>query len=440
MVSRPTCLSSVSSTFSSVPMIRAPVIPKGWPRAIAPPWVLSLSSSIPHSAMIGITWAAKASFSSTRSTSEIDIPARSRTFLIAPIGATPISSGSLPWVAAVMIRARGVRPSSLALASLISSTAAAPSFSGQELPAVTPPPPKASGSSASFSRVEEARGPSSFDTTVPSARVTGTISRSKKPSSCDLTASSCERWANLSMSSRETPYLLATLTAVNVANKYGVSREDIDKFAQRSQELAVKSQEDGFFDREIVPVTLADGTVVSKDDGPRASSTLEKLAELPEAFGGGGVTAGNSCPLNDGAAAVLLMSDTKAKELGLTPRARIVTAATYGNEPELMGVAPIGAVKKVLDRAGMSIGDVDRVELNEAFAAQVIPIMAECGIEEDKLNTHGGAIALGHPFGMTGARIMGTLLNVLETDDQQVGLETMCVAGGQGKAMLVERV
>ncbi len=134
------------------------------------------------------------------------------------------------------------------------------------------------------------------------------------------------------------------------------------------------------------------------------------------------------------------MSDTKAKELGLTPRARIITAATHGNEPELMGVAPIGAIKKVLDRAGMSIGDVDRVELNEAFAAQVIPIMAECGIDEDKLNTHGGAIALGHPFGMTGARIMGTLLNGLETDDKQVGLETMCVAGGQGKAMLVERL
>jgi acetyl-CoA C-acetyltransferase len=235
-------------------------------------------------------------------------------------------------------------------------------------------------------------------------------------------------------------YIDMGITAVNVANKYGVKREDMDKFAQRSQELAVKSQGDGFFEREIVPVTLADGTVVAKDDGPRASSTLEKLAELPEAFGGGGVTAGNSCPLNDGAAAVLLMSDTKAKELGLTPRARIVTAATYGNEPELMGVAPIGAVKKVLDRAGMSISDVDKVELNEAFAAQVIPIMDECGIDQDKLNTHGGAIALGHPFGMTGARIMGTLLNGMETDDAQVGLETMCVAGGQGKAMIVERV
>jgi acetyl-CoA C-acetyltransferase len=236
-------------------------------------------------------------------------------------------------------------------------------------------------------------------------------------------------------------YIDMGITAVNVAKKYGVSREDMDKFAQRSQELAVKSQEDGFFDREIVPVKLADGTEVAKDDGPRASSTLEKLSQLDEAFeGGGGVTAGNSCPLNDGAAAVLLMSDTKAKELGLTPRARIITAATYGNEPELMGVAPIGAVKKVLDRAGMSIGDIDKYELNEAFAAQVIPIMEETGMDESKLNTHGGAIALGHPFGMTGARIMGTLLNGMETDDAQVGLETMCVAGGQGKAMIVERV
>jgi len=235
-------------------------------------------------------------------------------------------------------------------------------------------------------------------------------------------------------------YIDMGLTAVNVANRYGVKREDMDKFAQRSQELAVKSQEDGYFEREIVPVTLPDGTVVAKDDGPRASSTLEKLSELPEAFGGGGVTAGNSCPLNDGAAAVLLMSDTKAKELGLKPRARIVTAATFGNAPEYMGVAPIGAIKKVLDRAGMTIDNVDVVELNEAFAAQVIPIMDECGIAEDKLNTHGGAIALGHPFGMTGARIMGTLLNAMETDDHQVGLETMCVAGGQGKAMIVERV
>jgi acetyl-CoA C-acetyltransferase len=230
-------------------------------------------------------------------------------------------------------------------------------------------------------------------------------------------------------------------TAVNVAKRYEVSRADMDKYAQRSQELAVASQEDGFFDRELVPVKLEDGTEVARDDGPRASSTLEKLAELPEAFeGGGGVTAGNSCPLNDGAAAVIVMSDERAGELGLKPRARVVTAATHGNEPELMGVAPIGAIAKVLERAGMKIGDVDAVELNEAFAAQVIPIMAECDIPLEKLNTHGGAIALGHPFGMTGARIMCTLLNAMETDDHQVGLETMCVAGGQGEAMIVERL
>jgi acetyl-CoA C-acetyltransferase len=230
-------------------------------------------------------------------------------------------------------------------------------------------------------------------------------------------------------------------TAVNVAKRYEVSRADMDKYAQRSQELAVKSQEDGFFDRETVPVTLPDGTEVAKDDGPRPNSTLEKLAELPEAFeGGGGVTAGNSCPLNDGAAAALIMSEDKANELGLKPRARILTAATAANEPEYMGVAPIGAIKKVLERQGMTIEDVETVELNEAFAAQVIPIMAECDIPLEKMNPHGGAIALGHPFGMTGVRIMTTLLNGLETDDKTIGLETMCVAGGQGEAMLVERL
>src|SRR6185503_11599008 len=235
-------------------------------------------------------------------------------------------------------------------------------------------------------------------------------------------------------------YIQMGVTAENVAEKYEVSRADMDKYAQRSQELAVASQESGFFDREIVAVETANGPV-GKDDGPRASSTLEKLSQLEPAFREGGkVTAGNSCPLNDGAAAVLVMSDEKANELGLKPRARIITAATAGLEPELMGVAPIGAIKKVLDRAGMKIDDVDVVELNEAFAAQVIPIMAECGIPLEKLNTHGGAIALGHPFGMTGARIMTTLLNVMESDDHQVGLETMCVAGGQGKAMIVERL
>ncbi len=235
-------------------------------------------------------------------------------------------------------------------------------------------------------------------------------------------------------------YIDMGLTAVNVAKRYEVSRADMDKYAQRSQELAVASQEDGFFDREIVPVADHDGNEIAKDDGPRPTSTLEKLAELPEAFGEGGVTAGNSCPLNDGAAAVLVMSDAKAEELGLTPKVRLVSAATWGLEPEYMGVAPIGAIKKVLERTGMTIDDIDVVELNEAFAAQVIPIMDESEIPLEKLNTHGGAIALGHPFGMTGARIMTTLLNVMETDDHAVGLETMCVAGGQGEAMIVERV
>jgi len=239
------------------------------------------------------------------------------------------------------------------------------------------------------------------------------------------------------------PYISMGLTAENVAERYEVSRSDMDKYAQRSQELAVQSQESGFFDREIVPVKGPDGSEVVTDDGPRASSTLEKLASLEPVFrtdGKGTVTAGNSCPLNDGAAATLVMSREKADELGLKPRARIITAATAGLEPELMGVAPIGAIRKVLDRAGMTIEDVDTVELNEAFAAQVIPIMAECNIPLEKMNPHGGAIALGHPFGMTGARIMTTLINGLESDDKTIGLETMCVAGGQGEAMLVERL
>ena len=236
-------------------------------------------------------------------------------------------------------------------------------------------------------------------------------------------------------------YIVMGVTAEKVAERYEVSRADMDKYAQRSQELAVESQENGFFDREIVAVTLPDGTTVAKDDGPRPGSTLEKLSQLDPVFKEDGkVTAGNSCPLNDGAAAVLVMSDAKAEELGLEPRARIITAATAAIEPEYMGVAPIGAVDKVLERAGMTIDDVDSVELNEAFAAQVIPIMSECDIPLEKLNRHGGAIALGHPFGMTGARIMTTLLNGLESDDGTIGLETMCVAGGQGQAMLVERL
>ena len=236
-------------------------------------------------------------------------------------------------------------------------------------------------------------------------------------------------------------YISMGETAENVAERYGVTRQQQDEYAKRSQDLAVEAQSSGFFDKEIVPVELPDGTIVDKDDGPRAGTTVEKLGELKPVFREGGtVTAGNACPLNDGAAAVLLMSEDRAKELGLKPRARVIASATSGNEPEYMGVAPIGAIKNVLARTGMSIGDIDVVELNEAFAAQVIPIMDECDIPLDKLNPHGGAIALGHPFGQTGARIMTTLLNDLETMDKQYGLETMCVAGGQGMAMVVERL
>jgi acetyl-CoA C-acetyltransferase len=235
-------------------------------------------------------------------------------------------------------------------------------------------------------------------------------------------------------------FIAMGLTAENVAERYGVTREQQDEYAQRSQERAVAAQAAGFFDREIVPVSV-NGGVVARDDGPRPSSTLEKLAQLEPAFKEGGtVTAGNSCPLNDGAAAAIVMSADRAKELGLAPRARILAAATYGNEPEYMGVAPIGAVGKVLERAGMTIGDIDVYELNEAFAAQVIPIAEEVGFDYDRLNPHGGAIALGHPFGMTGVRIMTTLLNDLETLDGTIGLETMCVAQGQGEAMIVERL
>jgi acetyl-CoA C-acetyltransferase len=233
-------------------------------------------------------------------------------------------------------------------------------------------------------------------------------------------------------------YIPMGLTAENVAERWGVSREDMDRFAQQSQERAVAAQDSGFYAREITPW---DG--VAADDGPRRESTLEKLATLEPAFKPGGkVTAGNSCPLNDGAAAVVVMDETRARELRLTPWARIIASAVSGVEPEIMGVGPIGAVRNVLDRARMTIDDVDVMELNEAFAAQVLPVCAEVGVDpfSDKLNPHGGAIALGHPYGMTGARIMCTLLNDLETLDRTIGLETMCVGGGQGMAMLVERL
>jgi acetyl-CoA C-acetyltransferase len=238
-------------------------------------------------------------------------------------------------------------------------------------------------------------------------------------------------------------YIPMGLTAENVAERFDVSREDMDRYAQRSQERSVAAQESGFFAREITPYTKEDGTVVSRDDGPRPDSTLEKLAQLEPAFlPGGKVTAGNACPLNDGAAAVIVMNEERARQLGLKPRARIVASAVSGVEPEIMGVGPIEAARRVLDRAGMTLVDVDVVELNEAFAAQVLPVCRELGIDPfgEKLNPHGGAIALGHPYGMTGARIMCTLLNDLETTDGTIGLETMCVGGGQGLALLVERL
>ena len=238
-------------------------------------------------------------------------------------------------------------------------------------------------------------------------------------------------------------YIPMGLTAENVVERYDVSREDMDRFAQRSQERAVASQASGFFARELTPYTKEDGTVVSADDGPRPSSTFEKLQELEPAFKpGGSVTAGNSCPLNDGAAALVIMSEDRAQELGIKPRARIIASAVTGLDPEIMGVGPIEAVRQVLDRAGMTIEDIDVMELNEAFAAQVIPVCREVGIDPfgEKLNPHGGAIALGHPYGMTGARIMCTLLNDLDTVDGTIGLETMCVGGGQGMAMIVERL
>jgi acetyl-CoA C-acetyltransferase len=233
-------------------------------------------------------------------------------------------------------------------------------------------------------------------------------------------------------------YIPMGLTAENVAERWDVSREDMDRFAQQSQERAVAAQDSGFFAREI---TAWDG--VAADDGPRRTSTLEKLAELDPAFKPGGkVTAGNSCPLNDGAAAVVVMSADRAAELGIRPRARIIASSVSGVDPEIMGVGPIEAVRKVLATAGMTIDDVDVMELNEAFAAQVLPVCRELAVDpfSDKLNPNGGAIALGHPYGMTGARIMNTLLNDLESMDRTIGLETMCVGGGQGMAMLVERL
>jgi acetyl-CoA C-acetyltransferase len=236
-------------------------------------------------------------------------------------------------------------------------------------------------------------------------------------------------------------YIPMGLTAENVARRCNVSREAQDEWAVVSQSRAVEARESGHFDAEIVPVTLKDGTEVAGDDGPRPGTTVEVLAELKPAFRPDGtVTAGNSCPLNDGAAAVLVMSEEKARAVGAKPRARIVASWVAAIRPEIMGLGPIPAVQGVLKQAGMQISDIDVVELNEAFAAQVVPCREELALDPDRLNPFGGAIALGHPFGMTGARIMTTLLNGLDSLDGTYGLETMCVAGGMGQAMIVERL
>ncbi|TKK88198.1 acetyl-CoA C-acetyltransferase [Herbidospora galbida] len=236
-------------------------------------------------------------------------------------------------------------------------------------------------------------------------------------------------------------YMAMGQTAENVASSRGISRREQDEFGVRSQNLAEKALANGFWETDITPVTLPDGTVVSKDDGPRAGTTYEAVSQLKPVFRPDGtVTAGNCCPLNDGAAAVVIMSDVKAAQLGITPLARIVSTGVTGLSPEIMGLGPVEASKKALAKAGMAIGDVDLVEINEAFAAQVIPSYQDLGIDLDRLNVNGGAIAVGHPFGMTGARITSTLLNSLRFHDKTIGLETMCVGGGQGMAMVVERL
>ena len=238
-------------------------------------------------------------------------------------------------------------------------------------------------------------------------------------------------------------YMSMGETAENVADKHNITREEMDRYAVQSHERAVRAGKDGIFAEEIVDVPLLSGLTMTADDGPRPDTSLEKLAELRPVFRKGGrVTAGNSCPLNDGAAAAVVMSQTRAEELGIEPLARIVSTGVSALEPELMGLGPIESTRQALDRAGMTIDDVDVVEINEAFAAQVIPSARGIGVDpfSDKLNPHGGAIALGHPFGMTGVRILTTLLNDLRTRDETIGLETMCVGGGQGMAMVVERL
>jgi acetyl-CoA C-acetyltransferase len=236
-------------------------------------------------------------------------------------------------------------------------------------------------------------------------------------------------------------YIAMGQTAENVARLRGLTREELDEFGVRSQNLAEKAIADGFWAREITPVTTPDGTVVTKDDGPRAGVTIEGARELKPVFRPDGVvTAGNCCALNDGAAAVVIMSDTKAAELGLTPLARIVATGVSALSPEIMGLGPVEATRRALAHANMTIGDIDLVEINEAFAAQVVPSYQDLGIDLDRLNVNGGAIAVGHPFGMTGARLQNTMLNSLDWHDKSTGLITMCVGGGQGMALILERL
>jgi acetyl-CoA acyltransferase len=236
-------------------------------------------------------------------------------------------------------------------------------------------------------------------------------------------------------------YIPMGLTAENLAKQYSISREDQDAFALRSHQRALAAIDSGVFAREIVPVTLPDGTTFDTDEGPRRETSLEALAALQPAFvAGGTVTAGNSSPLNDGASGVVLMSAEKARDLGIPAKARVISMAVAGVAPEIMGIGPVKAVKKALQRANLQLSDIDIIELNEAFAAQSLAVIRDLGIDEDKLNPHGGAIALGHPLGCTGARLIATLLNDLETLDKKLGMATLCVGGGQGVATIIERL
>ena len=278
--------------------------------------------------------------------------------------------------------------------------------------------------------------------TIAGQDLTNPIYADAQARSAALTDGGADSWADpRDFGQIPDVYISMGQTAENLARLKGVSRQEMDEFAARSQNLAEQAIANGFFDREITPITTPGGIVVSADDGPRAGVTAAGMASLKPVFRSDGlITAGNACPLNDGAAAVIIMSDTKARELGLTPLARVVSTAVTALSPEIMGFGPVEATRLALRRASLRIDDIDLFEINEAFAAQVIPSYRELGIDIDKLNVHGGAIALGHPFGSTGARITGTLINGLQTLDKQWGVETMCVGGGMGMAMVLERL